>query len=420
MSTAAQRERMAHFIVDFEARRDKQGRLIAYLPPANDGGGGFEVAGINVRYHADQAFELKRLIDSGHNAEAEERAAQFIAEYTDVAARWVTDAGEEFFLRDCVFNRGPKGAARILQIALGVGDDGEVGPITRNALSRVPPHVLLPRLRQAREAYEIKVVGKRANLWRGLVNRWDKAEATATMFAGTPYDRPEEPGQAPGTPPEAPEAPPQPGEVPTAAPGSLARLFELLLAALRALFGRSPEAPQPGEPEPEPTPEPQPAGEPRWLTAARRDIGFHEKPDNTGIEVFTDQAHTGHEHDPWCAIFVNAKLEQCGVPGTRSAMARSFERSNRFVKLSGPALGAISTFWRGSKDGGSGHVNFYAGTDPKRGHIGIGGNQGDRVSAAVMDMSRHTGWWWPAGEPTPPIGAVRVDFNNVAGGGKED
>ena len=418
MSTAAQRERMAHFIVDSEARRDKQGRLLVYQPPANDGGGAFEVAGINVHYHAEVAYELKRLIDSGHNAEAEERAAQFIAEYTDVVAPWQGDAGVEFYLRDCAFNRGPKGAARIMQIALGVADDGEVGPITRHAAGQVPPYALLPRLRQAREAYEIKIVGKRANLWRGLVNRWDKAEATATMFAGTPYDRPAEPGHAPETPPPAAEPTPERGTQPATPARGLAWLLELLM---RALFGR--KAPPPaGEPEPAPAPTPTPpapGAEPRWLSAARHDIGFKEKGDNQGIEIFIQEAHAGHLGDPWCAIFVNAKLEHVGVPGTRSGMARSFENNSRFVELSGPALGAISTFWRGSKNSGSGHVNFYAGTLETGEHIGLGGNQSDRVCAVVMDMKRHTGWWWPAGEPLPHVGAVRVTMRDVTGPGSE-
>ena len=100
-------------------------------------------------------------------------------------------------------------------------------------------------------------------------------------------------------------------------------------------------------------------------------------------------------------------------------MARSFENNSRFVELSGPALGAISTFWRGSKNSGSGHVNFYAGTLETGEHIGLGGNQSDRVCAVVMDMKRHTGWWWPAGEPLPHVGAVRVTMRDVTGPGSE-
>ena len=77
--------------------------------------------------------------------------------------------------------------------------------------------------------------------------------------------------------------------------------------------------------------------------------------------------------DPWCAIFVNACLEAVGVRGTRSAMARSFERDRNFLRLSGPALGAIATMWTGT-----GHVFFYLG-ESEQGVLALGGNQSDRV-----------------------------------------
>jgi hypothetical protein len=97
-------------------------------------------------------------------------------------------------------------------------------------------------------------------------------------------------------------------------------------------------------------------------------------------------------------------------------MARSFEHHKNFVRLDGPALGAIATFWRGSPSAGTGHVNFYAGTLADGRHAGVGGNQSDRVSAAVMDMTRHTGWWWPKGEPRPAVGTVRIHIADAAAG----
>ena len=41
---------------------------------------------------------------------------------------------------------------------------------------------MLTALRAAREDYEREVVGFRANFWRGLVNRWDKALVAARAF----------------------------------------------------------------------------------------------------------------------------------------------------------------------------------------------------------------------------------------------
>src|SRR3569833_1951361 len=104
--------------------------------------------------------------------------------------------------------------------------------------------------------------------------------------------------------------------------------------------------------------------EPLWVTLGRRDIGFHEVGDNQGIEQFIQQARCGQLGDPWCAIWVNAKLEQSNIEGTRSAAAQSFRHSTNFVALPGPALGALAVFWRGSPTSGLGHVGFYMGETP--------------------------------------------------------
>jgi hypothetical protein len=173
-----QRIDMAKFILNSEARRDKQGNLNVYSLPAADGGGSYEVAGINDRYHPEAARKLKSLIQEGKQWEAEEYAKAYLMDYTDVAANWTRNPAIEAFLRDSVFNRGAKGALRILQIALGVPDDGKFGPITQSAMSKHTPSELLDKLRKARETYEIRIappVGARKQFWAGLQNRWDNA-----------------------------------------------------------------------------------------------------------------------------------------------------------------------------------------------------------------------------------------------------
>lgn len=179
--TRDMRRRMAKAIIDFEARR-VNGKLAVYRLPSNDGGGAYEVAGINDRYHPEQAAKLRALIEAGKHDEAELAAADYLIAYTNVAAGWTPHAGVEFYLRDCVFNRGPKGAARILQRGLGVEDDGEIGPTTRAAMDRLTADEILTKVRAGREDYERNVVGFRANFWRGLVNRWDKALVKAREF----------------------------------------------------------------------------------------------------------------------------------------------------------------------------------------------------------------------------------------------
>jgi lysozyme family protein len=175
---------MADQILDYEARRDGSGRLVVYDLPAGDGGGDYEVAGINEKYHPVEAAELRALIKAGRHAEAEARAQEIIATYTDVAAKWHDDPGVQFYLRDCVFNRGPTGAMRILQRAVSVKDDGAWGPLTRAAVEALTPTQLLARLRVARENYERVVVGRNetSQFWKGLVNRWDNSLAAASKF----------------------------------------------------------------------------------------------------------------------------------------------------------------------------------------------------------------------------------------------
>ena len=179
------RKKMAESIVNFEARRDAHGHLRVYILPAGDGGGRYEVAGINDRYHPQEAARLRQLIETARFDEAEDYAAEVIADYTDVVSKWTTVPEIEAYLRDSAFNRGPGGAAKILQMALGVTVDGGVGPETLGALRKAEkdPAKLLAALRVARERYELRVAGRREKFWKGLVNRWDNSLSFAQSLA---------------------------------------------------------------------------------------------------------------------------------------------------------------------------------------------------------------------------------------------
>lgn len=150
---------------------------------------------------------------------------------------------------------------------------------------------------------------------------------------------------------------------------------------------------------------------PPWFANAIKEIGTKELPENRGpaIRRYIGLAHVGSEGDPWCAVFANAMLEEAGVPGTRSALARSFEHSVNFVKLTGPALGCIVTFWRGSRGSGLGHVGFYNGET--NGYIStVGGNESDMVREEMLRSDGNTfglsGYYWPKGSPLPTIGKL--------------
>lgn len=184
MSTPTQRLSMARDIINFEARRDRKGHLSVYHLPANDGGGRYEVAGINERYDGPAVRHLVELLNEGKYDEAESYAEEYVAKNTDPAEVLTHVPRIESYLRDSVFNRGQRGAVKILQLALGVGVDGIWGPQSKAAMAKAErsPDQLLAKLRAARETYERKYVGYRANFWRGLVNRWNSAMRVAMSY----------------------------------------------------------------------------------------------------------------------------------------------------------------------------------------------------------------------------------------------
>lgn len=191
----------------WEARL-KEGKIAVFALPKGDGGGvpvpgypyGYEVAGINNRYHPVMAAKLRALVERGKPDEAANMALEYIAGYEDHADLWVKDQGLEFFLRDCVHNRGPGGAAMILQMALNAGVnggyykglkvDGSVGPKTREKLAQVADadsaRALLGYLRRAREKYERDFAHRNEDspFWKGLVNRWNDIRDRAMPYIG--------------------------------------------------------------------------------------------------------------------------------------------------------------------------------------------------------------------------------------------
>lgn len=185
LTVAAQSRRMkiATQIVQWEGRYNSKGELQVYKLPPNDGGGRYEVAGLNEKYNPDVVDKLVALVGAKKFAEAEALAAESIAKDTDRIAGYVKNAGLEAYLRDTAFNRGHGGAVKVLQLALNpkVKADGVFGPITQGLLAtaEASPVELLQKLRIARENYERNYIGYRENFWKGLVNRWDKALAFA-------------------------------------------------------------------------------------------------------------------------------------------------------------------------------------------------------------------------------------------------
>lgn len=141
-----------------------------------------------------------------------------------------------------------------------------------------------------------------------------------------------------------------------------------------------------------------------WLEKAKSYIGEKEIPGklhNLKIlgwwkaikSVFTD------DETPWCAAFVGGVLEECSIRSSRSAAARSYLSWG--VKLSGPAVGAVVVFWRGSPSASSGHVGFIVGKDRFNNLVVLGGNQGNKVCLLSFSEARVLGYRWPIAQALP-------------------
>jgi uncharacterized protein (TIGR02594 family) len=153
------------------------------------------------------------------------------------------------------------------------------------------------------------------------------------------------------------------------------------------------------------------AGAPQWYQLASNEIGTRETGNNSGpaIARYRKLAECGAEGDPWCAIFVNAMFASCNpvAAGTRSALARSFCNHKNFIKLGGPALGAVTVFWRKNPSSGLGHVGFYNGETGKSIYV-LGGNQDNTVQIAPMSKAQLIGYYWPTATTQPAIAKIDV------------
>lgn len=160
---------------------------------------------------------------------------------------------------------------------------------------------------------------------------------------------------------------------------------------------------------------------PIWMGWAINEAhdGIVEEPnkDNRGpvIRRYIELAKCGREGDPYCAVAINAALEFNKIVGTQSAAARSFEWDEKnFVKLKGPAYGAITVFWRGSHKSGTGHVGFYVGETENHVYT-LGANQHDDFNESPFPKNGQSfglvGYYWPKSVALPTIKKIKLSGN---------
>lgn len=136
---------------------------------------------------------------------------------------------------------------------------------------------------------------------------------------------------------------------------------------------------------------------PPWMTIAAAEMGVQTFPPgqsnpritayhaNTNISGYDDKAS-------WCSSFVNWSLEQVGIAGTRSALARSWLEWGE--PLDAPVHGCIAVLYRDDPASWKGHVGFFLRADTKHVHL-LGGNQLEQVREHFYPVESVLGYRWP-------------------------
>lgn len=130
--------------------------------------------------------------------------------------------------------------------------------------------------------------------------------------------------------------------------------------------------------------------QPPWIVKAGEYLGVHEvvgpgsHPDI--MRWAKNQAgwianYFKDDDTPWCALFVNGVLQECGIPGTNSLAAASFCTWGQ--PMADPSYGCILVF---SRPGGN-HVGFYLGERADAYRV-RGGNQGNAVKDEWIPKAR--------------------------------
>jgi uncharacterized protein (TIGR02594 family) len=148
-----------------------------------------------------------------------------------------------------------------------------------------------------------------------------------------------------------------------------------------------------------------------WLEEAFRLMGTREQPGRGSNEAIMGWAEelelTSYNDDdiPWCGLFtahcVGSQLPEEALP-SNPLRARNWQRLG--ISTS-PQLGAVMVFWRGTPNGGKGHVGFYWAEDDGAYHI-LGGNQSNSVTVARVSKDRLLQARWPE-TGMPPANITR-------------
>jgi uncharacterized protein (TIGR02594 family) len=128
---------------------------------------------------------------------------------------------------------------------------------------------------------------------------------------------------------------------------------------------------------------------------AQRFVGVKETPGAMATPIILAMLRLDGDWPPddgvaWCSAFVNWVCWLLRLPRSKSLAARSWLTIGRGVTLDQAQIGNDIVVLE--RDGGGGHVGFYAGIDaPTTNVLILGGNQHDGVNVSAFPMHRVLG-----------------------------
>ncbi|ALX46171.1 MULTISPECIES: TIGR02594 family protein [Burkholderia] len=138
-------------------------------------------------------------------------------------------------------------------------------------------------------------------------------------------------------------------------------------------------------------------GHPAWMPVALAEQGvrrFGRGESNPRIVEYNGCTNLVGYDDKvsWCSSFINWCFSRVGIPGTGSALARSWLEWGR--ALSEPAYGCVVVLMRDRPTSWKGHVGFYLRHDEAHVYL-FGGNQRGAVREHAYARSRLLAYRWP-------------------------
>ena len=137
---------------------------------------------------------------------------------------------------------------------------------------------------------------------------------------------------------------------------------------------------------------------PPWVLEAEKWMWKNEVDDQEELEAFLKINPDGKSGGlPWCAYFLNAVFDACGIEGTKTSNGARDGKSTSFVdwgQITEKRDGAVGIFY--DQAGGSGHVAIVCENGTKL----LGGNQGDTVRLNKIDWyeknQKYADYRWPS------------------------